>query len=99
MIFSALVGCARLPPTAIGTNAALEPFLILGTLAVPLPDPQPFAEVLLPASGSLPHGCTLAVCAEITALFIKSGLYSSLKIAGSSISSLTSLPLNKRLLS
>ena len=55
ILFSDVGGCAALPCTVPGANAAFPPgFFCFGILDAPLPVPLDSAVVLFPAIGSLP---------------------------------------------
>nr|CAB57585.1 hypothetical protein [Saccharolobus solfataricus P2] len=79
-------GNANLPPTVLGAKAASPEFLTLGTLAIPRFIPKLSADVLLPALGSLPFGCSECVNSAINTLLIRSFLTGNEKIMGNSTS-------------
>ena len=83
IIFSAVGGCACLPPTVPGANAAVPaPPFMRGTRAIAMPVPRDSALVRLPAMGSLPCGWSRFVCVASTARLIMSGLSGVLNIGG-----------------
>src|SRR4030066_265238 len=85
IFFSEVGGCAALPFTVPGENAALPlgP-LVLGILEIPEPVPLDSAVVRLPAIGSRPCGWNRVDCIARTARFMTSGLRGVAKTVGRS---------------